>query len=117
MVAEIGGRIKFYNQSTKQPIRSIESSTNLILQADWSHANSSRVGAVGGNNWICWDIRKSSLPAGMGVAHNSPSVGFKWCNTIDNVFSTISTNGQFKIHHYGHQKVSIIIKNGRYLFS
>ena len=104
MVAEKNGRIRFYNQSTNQPIRSLETPQTPLLQADWSVVNGSRVGAVAGNNWYCWDANQSSVPLGVGVAHNSPCTGFAWSRSNDNLFSTTSQNGQFRIHQYG-QKV------------
>lgn len=105
MVAEKGGRVCFYNTSIRQPIRTAECPKVPLLQADWSLANSSKVGAVAGSNWYLWDVSQSSLPSEMGVAHNMPSLGFKWCNGADNLFSTFSSSGQFRIHHSGHKKV------------
>lgn len=105
MVVEKYGRIRFYHLSEKQPIRTIECLSSPLMQADWSLVNGTKVGAVAGNNWAWWDIRHSSLPVAVGVAHSAPAVGFKWCKVADNLFSTLSCSGQFKVHYYGHKKV------------
>ena len=105
MVAEKIGKVRFYNLDTKIPVRSLESPNLPLLQSDWSISNSLRVGGVTAGNWYVWDVSGSSQPCSMGQAGPGITNSFKWCCTSDNVFSTTSTNGHFKIHHCGHQKV------------
>lgn len=59
MVAEKGGKIRFYDMIAEKPFMSLETGGGSLLSADWSRCNPSRVGAVVGGEWMIWDITRS----------------------------------------------------------
>lgn len=59
MVTEKGGIIRHYDMVSGQPILSLDCSDAPITSADWSHCDSTLVGAVAGDSWYLWDISQS----------------------------------------------------------
>ena len=59
MVSEKCGRIRFYDLSSDSPILSLDCPAALLLDADWSPANSLMVGGVAGGSWYLWDLSRS----------------------------------------------------------
>ena len=104
-MAEKRGVIRFYNLDAEVPIRTLYCPQMPLMQADWLPSNSLKVGAVGGASWYLWDVSNSSQPYDSKADYGGVATGFSWCRSGDSVFSTLGANGQFKIHHYGHQKV------------
>ena len=59
MVTEKGGIIRHYDMVSGQPILSLDCYNVPITSADWSHYDSTLVGAVAGNSWFLWDTSQS----------------------------------------------------------
>ena len=62
MVAEKNGTIRFYDLMAQQAILSLQSEQTPLMSAHWCLKNTFKVGAVAGNDWIIWDITRSSYP-------------------------------------------------------
>ncbi|PIK57464.1 putative nucleoporin Nup37 [Apostichopus japonicus] len=108
MVAEKGGKIRFYDMIAEKPFMSLETGGGSLLSADWSRCNPSRVGAVVGGEWMIWDITRSSYPQDKDQAH--PQIGrvFRWSKASPDLFATLGgPQHQAKIFHLGHHQIPI----------
>ena len=59
LVAENGGRVRFYDITTATPIMSLDAPSPPLMAVDWAPTNSLKVGGVANGNWCLWDIAKS----------------------------------------------------------
>ena len=59
MVTEKGGIIRHYDMVSGQPIFSLDCHNMPVTSADWSHCDSTLVGAVAGSSWYLWDLSQS----------------------------------------------------------
>ncbi|KAJ8392348.1 hypothetical protein AAFF_G00077120 [Aldrovandia affinis] len=75
MVAEKSGVVRFYNLITQQALLSLDSGQSPLMSADWCLANTIKVGAVTGNDWVIWDITRSSYPQEKRPVHSSGGQG------------------------------------------
>ncbi|KAI3366625.1 hypothetical protein L3Q82_009310 [Scortum barcoo] len=112
MVAEKKGTIRFYDLVTQQAILSLDCGQSPLMSADWCLTNTIKVGAVAGNDWLIWDITRSSYPQEKRPAHIDKARLFKWSRASENLFATTGCPGkicsQLLIHHLGHpQPVTI----------
>ncbi|RXM36719.1 Nucleoporin Nup37 [Acipenser ruthenus] len=89
MVAEKNGMVRFYDLITQQAILSLDCGLTPLMSADWCFANTIKVGAVAGNDWVIWDITRS-----------------RWSKANENIFATTGCpgkiNSQLLVHHLGH---------------
>lgn len=112
MVAEKNGTIRFYDVITHQAILSLESEQMPLMSADWCLRNTLKVGAVAGNDWLLWDMTRSSYPQDKRPAHVDKARIFRWCKSNENVFATTGcpgkVNTQLLIHHFGHPQPILI---------
>ncbi|EAW97688.1 nucleoporin 37kDa, isoform CRA_a, partial [Homo sapiens] len=69
MVAEKNGTIRFYDLLAQQAILSLESEQVPLMSAHWCLKNTFKVGAVAGNDWLIWDITRSSYPQNKRPVH------------------------------------------------
>ncbi|RXN17756.1 nucleoporin Nup37 isoform X2 [Labeo rohita] len=69
MVAEKKGTIRFYDLVTQHAILSLDSGQVPLMSADWCLTNTIKVGAVVANDWVIWDITRSSYPLEKRPAH------------------------------------------------
>uniref|UniRef100_A0A8C7TMZ2 Nucleoporin 37 n=1 Tax=Oncorhynchus mykiss TaxID=8022 RepID=A0A8C7TMZ2_ONCMY len=53
------GTIHFYDLVTQQAILSLDCGQSPLMSADWCLANTIKVGAVTGSDWVIWDITRS----------------------------------------------------------
>uniref|UniRef100_A0A3Q1FGI3 Nucleoporin Nup37 n=1 Tax=Acanthochromis polyacanthus TaxID=80966 RepID=A0A3Q1FGI3_9TELE len=110
MVAEKKGTIRFYDLVTQQAILSLDCGT--LISADWCLTNTIKVGAVAGNDWLIWDITRSSYPQEKRPAHIDKARLFKWSRANENLFATTGCPGkitsQLFIHHLGHPQPVMI---------
>uniref|UniRef100_A0AAQ4PXS7 Nucleoporin Nup37 n=1 Tax=Gasterosteus aculeatus aculeatus TaxID=481459 RepID=A0AAQ4PXS7_GASAC len=106
MVAEKKGTIRFYDLLTQQAILSLDCGQSPLLSADWCLTNTIKVGAAAGNDWLIWDITRSSYPQEKRPAHVDKARLFKWSRANENLFATTGCPGkistQLLIHHLGH---------------
>ncbi|XP_077450326.1 nucleoporin Nup37 isoform X2 [Stigmatopora argus] len=106
MVAEKKGTIRFYDLVSQQAILSLDCGQSPLSAADWCPANTVKVGAVAGGDWIVWDITRSSYPQEKRPAHRDKAQHFKWSRVQENLFATTGglgkINSQLLIHHLGH---------------
>ncbi|XP_043943679.1 nucleoporin Nup37 [Protopterus annectens] len=106
MVAEKSGVIRFYDIIAHQAILSVECGQLPLMSADWCLGNTLKVGAVAGNDWIIWDISRSSCPQEKRPAHFDRARKFRWSRANENLFATTGypgkINSQIHIHHLGH---------------
>lgn len=58
MVAEKKGTIRFYDLVSQQAILSLDCGQSPLSAADWCLANTIKVGAVAGSDWLIWDITR-----------------------------------------------------------
>ncbi|XP_021177873.1 nucleoporin Nup37 isoform X1 [Fundulus heteroclitus] len=113
MVAEKKGTIRFYDLVTQQAILSLDCGhSGPLMSADWCLANTIKVGAVVGNDWLIWDITRSSYPQEKRPAHKDKARLFRWSIANENLFATTGCPGKISsqvfIHHLGHpQPVTI----------
>ncbi|TNN25329.1 Nucleoporin Nup37 [Liparis tanakae] len=77
MVAEKKGTIRFYDLLTQQAILSLDCDQAPLTSADWCFANTIKVGAAAGNDWLVWDITRSSYPQEKRPAHRDKARLFK----------------------------------------
>ncbi|XP_017748944.1 PREDICTED: nucleoporin Nup37 isoform X2 [Rhinopithecus bieti] len=106
MVAEKNGTIRFYDLLAQQAILSLESEQVPLMSAHWCLKNTFKVGAVAGNDWLIWDITRSSYPQNKRPVHMDRACLFRWSTISENLFATTGYPGkmasQFQIHHLGH---------------
>ncbi|XP_073476419.1 nucleoporin Nup37 isoform X1 [Aquarana catesbeiana] len=106
MVAEKTGTIRFYDLTTHQAILSLESMQVPLMSADWCLKNTFRVGAVAGNDWVIWEMPRSSYPQDNKPSHADRARFFRWSKCNENLFATTGCpgkmNSQLLIHHLGH---------------
>ncbi|XP_008593079.1 PREDICTED: nucleoporin Nup37-like, partial [Galeopterus variegatus] len=109
MVAEKNGTIRFYDLLAQQAILSLESEQMPLMSAHWCLKNTFKVGAVAGNDWLIWDITRSSYPQDKRPVHMDRAYLFRWSTINENLFATTGYPGkmasQFQIHHLGHPQV------------
>ncbi|XP_076861504.1 nucleoporin Nup37 [Brachyhypopomus gauderio] len=108
MVAEKKGTIRFYDLVTQQAILSLDSGDTPLMCADWCLANTIKVGAVVGSDWLIWDITRSSYPQEKRPAHLDKARLFRWSRANEDLFSTTGCpgkiNSQLLVHHLGHSQ-------------
>uniref|UniRef100_A0A8C7TJH1 Nucleoporin 37 n=1 Tax=Oncorhynchus mykiss TaxID=8022 RepID=A0A8C7TJH1_ONCMY len=68
-IAAQEGTIHFYDLVTQQAILSLDCGQSPLMSADWCLANTIKVGAVTGSDWVIWDITRSSYPQEKRPAH------------------------------------------------
>lgn len=106
MVAEKKGTIRFYDLVTQHAILSLDSGQVPLMSADWCLTNTVKVGAVAGNDWVIWDITRSSYPLEKRPAHFDRGRHFRWSRAQENLFATTGypgkINSQLLVHHLGH---------------
>ncbi|XP_004623902.1 nucleoporin Nup37 [Octodon degus] len=106
MVAEKNGAIRFYDLVTHQAVLSLESEQIPLMSAHWCLKNTFKVGAVAGNDWLIWDITRSSYPQETRPVHMDRAYLFRWSAISESLFATTGYPGkvasQFQIHHLGH---------------
>ncbi|XP_005800016.2 nucleoporin Nup37 isoform X1 [Xiphophorus maculatus] len=113
MVAEKKGTIRFYDLVTQQAILSLDSGhSGPLMSADWCLTNTIKVGAVVGNDWLIWDITRSSYPQEKRPAHKDKARLFRWSFVNENLFATTGCPGKISsqvfIHHLGHPQPVMI---------
>lgn len=112
MVAEKNGTIRFYDLMAQQAILSLQSEQTPLMSAHWCLKNTFKVGAVAGNDWIIWDITRSSYPQETRPVHMDRAHLFRWSAISENLFATTGYPGkmssQFQIHHLGHAQPVLI---------
>ncbi|CAH2277565.1 nucleoporin Nup37 [Pelobates cultripes] len=112
MVAEKTGTIRFYDLLTHQAILSLESVQVPLMSADWCLKNPFRVGAVAGNDWIIWEMPRSSYPQNNKPVHADRARLFRWSRCSENLFATTGypgkKNTQLLIHHLKHPQPILI---------
>ncbi|KAK1168877.1 nucleoporin Nup37 [Acipenser oxyrinchus oxyrinchus] len=112
MVAEKNGMVRFYDLITQQAILSLDCGLTPLMSADWCFANTIKVGAVAGNDWVIWDITRSSYPQEKRPAHVDRTRLFKWSKANENIFATTGCpgkiNSQLLVHHLGHPQPIMI---------
>lgn len=112
MVAEKKGTIRFYDLVNQQAILSLDCGQSPLMSADWCLTNTIKVGAVAGNDWLIWDITRSSYPQERRPAHIDKACLFKWSRANENLFATTGCpgkiNSQLLIHHLGHPQPVMI---------
>uniref|UniRef100_A0A8C7KZC8 Nucleoporin 37 n=1 Tax=Oncorhynchus kisutch TaxID=8019 RepID=A0A8C7KZC8_ONCKI len=79
--------IRFYDLVTQQAILSLDCGQSPLMSADWCLANTIKVGAVTGSDWVICDITRSSYPQ-------------------EKRWSRISS--QLLVHHLGHPQPVMI---------
>lgn len=108
MVAQKNGLIRFYDLLSQQPILSLSTGQVPLMSADWCSSNDLLVGAVARDDWIIWDMSKSSLPEVIEQAHPDGVCKFRWSNVHDNLFATTGRPGNHvNIYHMEHHKIPV----------
>ncbi|KAJ7330206.1 Nucleoporin Nup37 [Desmophyllum pertusum] len=109
MVAEKNGIVRFYDLLSQQPIMSLSAGQVPLISADWSKTNALKVGAVAKDDWLIWDMSKSSLPEVADQAHSVNGVcKFRWSNVHDNLFATTGRPGNhINVYHLEHRKIPV----------
>ncbi|XP_048404287.1 nucleoporin Nup37 isoform X3 [Stegostoma tigrinum] len=106
MVAQKNGIIRFYDLVTLQAILSLDCGQMPLMSADWCLGNTIKVGAVAGNDWLIWDITRSSYPQEKRPSHLDGARQFRWSKANENLFATTGypgkMNSQLLVHHLGH---------------
>uniref|UniRef100_A0A672NE80 Nucleoporin Nup37 n=1 Tax=Sinocyclocheilus grahami TaxID=75366 RepID=A0A672NE80_SINGR len=112
MVAEKKGTIRFYDLVTQHAILSLDSGHVPLMSADWCLTNTIKVGAVVANDWVIWDITRSSYPLEKRPGHVDKARHFRWSRANENLFATTGypgkINSQLLVHHLGHPQPVII---------
>ncbi|XP_016135377.1 nucleoporin Nup37-like, partial [Sinocyclocheilus grahami] len=112
MVAEKKGTIRFYDLVTQHAILSLDSGQVPLMSADWCLTNTIKVGAVVANDWVIWDITRSSYPLEKRPAHVDKARHFRWSRANENLFATTGypgkINSQLLVHHLGHPQPVMI---------
>lgn len=108
MVAEKNGIIRFYDLVSQQPIMSLSTAQLPLVSADWCKANALKVGAVARDDWLIWDMSKSSLPEVAEQAHLKGVCKFRWSHVHENLFATTGRPGNhINVYHMGHHKIPV----------
>uniref|UniRef100_A0A3Q2Q8Z9 Nucleoporin Nup37 n=1 Tax=Fundulus heteroclitus TaxID=8078 RepID=A0A3Q2Q8Z9_FUNHE len=133
MVAEKKGTIRFYDLVTQQAILSLDCGhSGPLMSADWCLANTIKVGAVVGNDWLIWDITRSrwgwgvvggvapgplhsficrtfnlclrfcSYPQEKRPAHKDKARLFRWSIANENLFATTGCPGKISSQVFIH---------------
>ncbi|XP_063074152.1 nucleoporin Nup37 isoform X1 [Engraulis encrasicolus] len=112
MVAEKRGTVRFYDLLSQQALLSLDCGHSPLMSADWSLANSIKVGAVVGTEWHIWDVTRSSYPQRKKPCHVDRAHLFRWSRANENLFSTTSCPGKIhstlQVHHLGHTQPVMI---------
>ncbi|XP_076153525.1 nucleoporin Nup37 isoform X2 [Alosa pseudoharengus] len=112
MVAEKRGAIRFYDLVSQQAILSLDCGQIPLMSADWCLANSIKVGAVVGTDWVIWDVTRSSYPQRKKPCHVDRARLFRWSRANENLFSTTGCPGkissQLLVHHLSHPQPVMI---------
>uniref|UniRef100_UPI00398E3365 nucleoporin Nup37 n=1 Tax=Pristiophorus japonicus TaxID=55135 RepID=UPI00398E3365 len=112
MVAEKNGIIRFYDLVTLQAILSLDCGQMPLMSADWCLGNTIKVGAVAGNDWLIWDITRSSYPQEKRPSHLDGARQFRWSKANENLFATTGYPGkmdsQLLVHHLGHPQAIML---------
>ncbi|KAJ7329078.1 hypothetical protein JRQ81_015252 [Phrynocephalus forsythii] len=112
MVAEKNGTIRFYDLRTHQAILSLTTDQTPLMSASWCFKNTYKVGAVAGNDWLLWDITRSSYPAEKRPIHADRARLFRWSKVNESLFATTGypgkMNSQLLVHHLGHPQPILI---------
>ncbi|XP_069760511.1 nucleoporin Nup37 [Narcine bancroftii] len=112
MVAEKKGIIRFYDLVTLQAILSVDCGQMPLMSADWCLGNTIKVGAAVGNDWLIWDITRSSYPQEKRPSHLDGARRFRWSKTNENLFATTGypgkINSQLLVHHLGHPQAIMV---------
>ncbi|XP_062915662.1 nucleoporin Nup37 [Mobula hypostoma] len=112
MVAEKNGTVRFYDLVTQQAILSLDCGQMPLMSADWCLGNTIKVGAVAGNDWLIWDITRSSYPQEKRPSHLDGAHRFRWSKANENLFATIGYPGkmdsQLLVHHLGHPQAILV---------
>lgn len=112
MVAEKKGTIRFYDLVAQHAILSLDSGQVPLMSADWCLTNTVKVGAVAGNDWVIWDITRSSYPLEKRPVHVDRGRHFRWSRAQENLFATTGYPGkiasQLLVHHLVHPQPVMI---------
>lgn len=105
MVAELGGRIRFYDISLKQAVLSIDCKKQSLSSADWCWLNHSKIGATAEMEWFLWDITKSAYPLESQQSHSAGCRKIIWSKHHEDVFLTLGRpKNALKVYHLGHRQ-------------
>lgn len=105
MVAELGGKIRFYNVELKQAVQTLDCKKEGIMSADWCWLNPVKIGATAHLEWFLWDMSRSSYPLDSQQAHSVQSNKFLWSKHHEDVFLTLGgPKNTLKIYHLGHRQ-------------
>lgn len=108
MVAEKNGIIRFYDLVSQQSIMSLSAGRVPLISADWCKINALKVGAVASDDWLIWDMSKSSLPEVTDQAHSKGVCKFRWSNVHENLFATTGRPGNYiNVYHMEHRKMPV----------
>ncbi|XP_051977061.1 nucleoporin Nup37-like [Xyrauchen texanus] len=112
LVAEKKGTIRFYDLVSQHAILSLDSGQVPLMSADWCLTNTIKVGAVVANDWMIWDITRSSYPLEKRPAHVDRARNFRWSRANENLFATTGYPGKIDskllVHHLGHPQPVMI---------
>nr|KAF6453311.1 nucleoporin 37 [Molossus molossus] len=107
-----GMSVCWHPEETFKAILSLESEQMPLMSAHWCFKNTFKVGAVAGNDWLIWDITRSSYPQVKRPVHMDRACIFRWSTINENLFATTGYPGkmasQFQIHHLGHPQPILI---------
>ncbi|KAJ3056327.1 Nucleoporin Nup37 [Rhizophlyctis rosea] len=103
IIAERNGTIRLHNSETYELLFTLfEPGSDIatsgvprgLRAADWSWAEPNLFGAVIGNQWFVWDLKKMPIhrPDASGDAHERGPVSFRWALARSTGFA-ISVNG------------------------
>lgn len=105
MVAELGGRVRFYDMKSQQAILSVDCKKQCLTSADWCWLNQSKIGASSDMEWHLWDITKSSFPLESQQSHSGGCSKILWSKHNEDVFLTLgSPKNAVKVYHLGHRQ-------------
>lgn len=105
LVAELGGRIRFYDIELKQAILSFDCTRNSLTSADWCWINPSKIGASAELEWFVWDMSKSAYPEDSQQAHSEGCNKLLWSRHNEDVFLTLGRpKNTLKVFHLGHRQ-------------
>uniref|UniRef100_A0A8C8CKR6 Nucleoporin 37 n=1 Tax=Oncorhynchus tshawytscha TaxID=74940 RepID=A0A8C8CKR6_ONCTS len=88
--------IRFYDLVTQQAILSLDCGQSPLMSADWCLANTIKVGAVTGSDWVICDITRSSYPQE------------KRCSRVSTTGCPGKISSQLLVHHLGHPQPVMI---------
>ncbi|XP_042156276.1 nucleoporin Nup37-like [Oncorhynchus tshawytscha] len=84
------GTIRFYDLVTQQAILSLDCGQSPLMSADWCLANTIKVGAVTGSDWVICDITRSR------------------CSRVSTTGCPGKISSQLLVHHLGHPQPVMI---------